>query len=62
MTRRILSLTLVLCMLLAAMAGCGDTAQNDQTDTADAAVETEAETKDSLAARLDVSDNLPDNP
>jgi len=60
MIRRIFSLTLVLCMLLAAMAGCGDTAQNDQTDTADAAVETEAETKDSLAARLDVSDNLPD--
>ncbi|MBR4959902.1 MAG: hypothetical protein IKY52_03295 [Clostridia bacterium] len=60
MFKRSISLALVLCMMLAALAGCGDAAQENAVGDTAAVQETEAETKDALAARLDVSDNLPE--
>jgi len=62
MKKRILSVLLVSSMLLsaAALAGCGDTAEETTADTTANTVETAVETKDALEARLDVSDGLPE--
>lgn len=62
MKKRILSVLLVSSMLLsaAALAGCGDTAEETTAETTADTVETAVETKDALEARLDVSDGLPE--